>query len=63
FLSSQVDLNAYTLWGAYIQYSFLKKHLNVFVDIKNIANTTNYYEVYGYAVQGTTVNAGLRFKL
>lgn len=63
FLSSEVNLNAYTLWGAYIQYSFIKKHLNVFIDIKNITCNTNYYEVYGYAVQGTTVNAGLHFKL
>ncbi|MFT4154781.1 TonB-dependent receptor plug domain-containing protein [Parafilimonas sp.] len=63
YISSQVSLNAYTLWNAYAQYSFLKKRLNVFADVKNIACNTNYYEVYGYAVQGTTVNAGLHFKL
>lgn len=63
FLSSPVDLNAYTLWNVYAQYSFLKKRINVFVDVKNITNNTDYYEVYGYAVQGTTVNAGLHFKL
>ncbi len=61
--SSQVNLTAYTLWNAYAQYSFLKKNFNIFVDIKNITNKTNYYEVYGYSVQGTTVNAGLHFKL
>ncbi len=60
---SQVDLNAYTLWNAYAQYSFVKSKLSLFIDIKNITNKTNYYEVYGYAVQGTTVNAGLHFKL
>ena len=63
FISSRVDLNAYTLWNVYAQYSFLKKRINVFVDVKNITNNTDYYEVYGYAVQGTTVNAGLHFKL
>lgn len=63
FMSSPVDLNAYTLWNVYAQYSFLKKRINVFVDVKNITNNTDYYEVYGYAVQGTTVNAGLHFKL
>ena len=63
FASSQVDLTAYTLWNAYAQYSFLKNNISIFVDVKNIANKKNYYEVYGYSVQGTTVNAGLHFKL
>jgi len=63
YMSSQVDLNAYTLWGVYAQYSLTKNRINVFVDVKNITNNTDYYEVYGYAVQGTTVNAGLHFKL
>ena len=63
YASSQVDLTDYALWNAYVQYSFLKNNLNVFVDVKNITNKTNYYEVYGYAVQGTTFNAGIHFKL
>jgi vitamin B12 transporter len=62
FVQSQVDLTAYTLWNAYAQYSFPKRNINIFIDIKNITNKTNYYEVYGYAVQGTTINAGLHFK-
>jgi vitamin B12 transporter len=63
FVQSQVDLISYTLWNAYAQYSFLNRNINIFIDIKNITNKTNYYEVYGYAVQGTTINAGLHFKL
>jgi vitamin B12 transporter len=63
FMPVQANLNAYTLWNAYAQYSFLKKRMNVFVDVKNITNNTNYYEVYGYTVQGTTLNAGFHFKL
>jgi outer membrane receptor protein involved in Fe transport len=63
YLSSQVDLTAYTLWSAYAEYRFLKNKLNLFIDVKNITNKTNYYEVYGYAVQGTTCTAGLHFKL
>lgn len=63
YLSSQVDLSAYTLWNAYAEYRFLKNKLNLFIDVKNIANKTNYYEVYGYNVQGFSITAGLHFKL
>ena len=63
FTSSEVDLKEYSLWNAYAQYNFLKNNLNVFVDVKNIANKTNYYEVYGYNVQGFTLTAGIHFKL
>lgn len=63
FLPSQVELRSYALWNAYAEYDFLDKKLNVFVDVKNITNNKEYYEVYGYSVQGTNVNAGIRFKL
>lgn len=63
FESSEVNLDAYTLWNAYVQYKFLKDRLHVFIDVKNIANKTNYYEVYGYNVQGFTTTVGLHFKL
>lgn len=63
FESSEVNLDAYTLWNAYAQYKLLRDKLNVFVDVKNIANKTNYYEVYGYNVQGLTITVGLHFKL
>ncbi len=63
FLSSQVDLKAYVLWNAYAEYAFLNKKLNVFADVKNIANNKDYYEVYGYSVQGVNITGGIRFKL
>lgn len=63
YVQSQVDLNAYTLWNAYIQYSFFNNRMNVFADFKNITGNTNYYEVYGYAVQATNINVGFHFKL
>lgn len=62
FLPMQVQLKAYTLWNVYAEYHFLKR-LNFFADGKNIINKKNYYEVYGYNVQGLNVTAGLRFKL
>jgi vitamin B12 transporter len=63
FLPSEVDLKAYALWNAYAEYSLLDKKLNVFADVKNITNNKDYYEVYGYSVQGMNVNGGIRFKL
>lgn len=63
FEQSTVNLSDYTLWNAYAEYRFAKNKLNLFIDVKNITNKTNYYEVYGYAVQGTTFTAGLHFKL
>ena len=63
FLPSQVDLKSYTLWNVYAEYSFMKRRLSVFVDAKNLANKKNYYEIYGYSVQGLTVAGGIRFKI
>lgn len=63
FASSQVDLNAYTIWNAYAQYNIAKNKLSLFIDVKNIANKTNYYEVYGYNTEGFNVTGGLRFSL
>jgi vitamin B12 transporter len=63
FLSSPVDLKSYALWNAYVEYGFLNKKLNIFVDIKNIANNKDYYEVYGYSVQGVNITGGVRFAL
>ena len=63
FLSSQVDLKTYVLWNAYAEYAFLDKKLHVFADVKNITNNKDYYEVYGYSVQGVNITAGIRFKL
>jgi vitamin B12 transporter len=63
FPSTQVELKAYALWNVYAEYNFLKKKLNVFIDAKNLTNKKNYYEVYGYSVQGLNVTGGLRFQL
>jgi len=56
-------LDAYVLWNAYAEYKLFQNGLTVFADVKNITNKKDYYEVYGYNVQGTTINGGLRFKL
>ncbi|HRH49116.1 MAG TPA: TonB-dependent receptor [Panacibacter sp.] len=63
YLPSQVDLKSYALWNVYAEYKLLNGKLNVFVDAKNLTNKKNYYEVYGYSVQGTNVTVGVRFKL
>jgi len=63
FTPVQVTLKAYALWNAYAEYQFLKGRLRFFADTKNITGTTDYYEAYGYAVQGFTITTGLRFRL
>ena len=63
FIPSQVDLKGYALWNLYAGYNLLRKKLNIFVDVKNLTNKKNYYEVYGYSVQGLNVTGGLRFQL
>jgi vitamin B12 transporter len=56
-------LNAYLLWNAYAEYRSLNNNLVFFADAKNITNKKDYAEVYGYNVQGFTINGGIRFKL
>jgi vitamin B12 transporter len=63
FPASEVTLKAYALWNFYAGYDFLNKKLNIFTNIKNITNKKDYYEVYGYNVQGIYVTGGLRFQL
>jgi len=63
FTSSEVELKSYALLNAYAEYKFLKSRINLFVDAKNIGNKTNFYEVYGYSVQGINVTGGVRFRL
>jgi outer membrane receptor protein involved in Fe transport len=58
-----VDLEAYALWNLYAEYGFRKKKFNVFVDAKNLTDKKNYYEIYGYGVQGFNVTGGIRFKI
>lgn len=63
YVQSEVELKSYALLNAYAEYRFLKNKLNLFVDAKNLFNKTNFYEVYGYSVQGINVTGGVRFKL
>ena len=56
-------MKSYVLLNAYAEYKFLKSRINLFVDAKNIGNKTNFYEVYGYSVQGINVTGGVRFRL
>ena len=63
FLPYNVPLTAYALWNGYAEYELFSSNLKIFADIKNILNKTNYYEAYGYSVQGTNLTAGIRIKL
>lgn len=63
YLPSEVELKAYTMWNAYAEYKLASDKLKFFVDAKNLLNNKSFYEVYGYAVPGINVTAGLRFKL
>jgi vitamin B12 transporter len=62
FEQSEVELKSYALLNAYAEYRFLNSKLNLFIDAKNLFNKTNFYEVYGYSVQGINITGGLRFK-
>lgn len=63
YASSQVELSSYALWNAYAEYQLYKDNFKLFVDVRNITNKKNYYEVYGYNVQGTNVTVGVTVKL
>ena len=63
FVASQVELSSYALLNMYAEYKLLKNHMNLFVDAKNLFNRTNFYEVYGYGVQGINITGGIRFRL
>jgi vitamin B12 transporter len=61
FPSKIVELPAYSLFNFYTEYN-VSKQLKLFVDIKNIANTS-YSEVLGYNTQGRTLHAGVTVHL
>lgn len=63
FDAVQVDLSAYVLWDAHAEYRVLNNRFIFFADIKNLLDKKNYYEIYGYSVQGLNGTAGLRFRL
>lgn len=56
-------LSAYFVWNAYAEYKLRGDALLIFVDAKNLTNNKDYQEVYGYNVQGFTMNGGIRIKL
>lgn len=58
----KVNLDAYNLVDTYAQYTFIKKHVKLFVDLKNILNE-KYVEVYGYNTMGFNVNTGISFNI
>ena len=63
YIPEAKTLNAYLLWNIYSEYKLIKDQLMIFADAKNLANNKDYSEVYGYNVQGFTINGGVRFKL
>jgi vitamin B12 transporter len=57
-----VQLDAYTLLDAYVEYRFSPK-ANLFFNANNITNNKKYWEIYGYSVLGFNVAAGVSFTL
>ena len=62
YAPEQKVLASYSLVNAYAEYVFHKK-TKLFVDVKNIFNDKDYYEVYGFNVQGINISGGIRFNL
>jgi len=54
-------LASYALVNAYAEYEF-EKRIKLFLDIKNLFDKDDYYEVYGFNVQGINITGGVRFK-
>jgi vitamin B12 transporter len=61
FEVKKVVLRSYALWNAYAEYNLVKNRLHFFAAMNNIASNKNYYEVYGYSVEGFNITAGMRF--
>ncbi|MBC7936714.1 MAG: TonB-dependent receptor [Rhizobacter sp.] len=62
YASMQVDLSAYTLLNAYIEYKLFKNKFLLFVDARNLTDA-EFTEVYGYSTMGINGTAGFRFNL
>jgi len=60
---STINLGGYALWNAYAEYRLFRDDCKLFVDAKNLLNKKNYYEAYGYSVQGTNLTVGISIKL
>lgn len=55
-------LDAYTIWDMYAEFRFTNNG-RLFVNANNITNNRKYWEIYGYSVQGFTMQAGIAFQL
>ncbi|PJJ76497.1 vitamin B12 transporter [Thermoflavifilum aggregans] len=53
-----VTLKAYTLWNAFVSYTFRKQYM-LYLQLRNITNTS-YTEVYGYNTMGFHIIGGIR---
>lgn len=62
FSTSVVNLDAYNLVDAYLEYRIIKNSVRLFVDVKNIFNE-KYIESFGYNTLGTNINAGVNFNI
>ena len=56
-----IDLSPYTLVGFYASYTFHKRPVSVFLDVKNLLNQDNYVETVGYNVPGTRAFLGVKW--
>ena len=56
-------LDAYSLWNVYAEYALSNSRLKFFLDVKNLLDKDDYYEVYGFNVQGINVTGGIRFRI
>ncbi|MES1221444.1 MAG: TonB-dependent receptor [Bacteroidota bacterium] len=57
-----VTLKSYLLWDVYADYSFCKKKLKVFADLRNITNS-KYTEISGFNTLEFNIYGGVRFTL
>jgi len=53
-------LKSYFLWDVYADYSFWKKRLKAFADLRNITDS-KYIEISGFNTPGFNVYGGFRF--
>lgn len=60
FQTVNTTLKSYLLWDIYAEYSFYKKKLKVFADLRNITNS-RYTEISGFNTLGFNAYGGVRF--
>lgn len=59
---TDVELEAYTLWGLYISHKFLEEKLTVFGQIENLLNE-EYTEILGFETRGRNFLFGINLEL